>query len=127
VPDESEPPSGPSRGGHPPNEPPTAPIEPPTGKIRAALIEAVCDGDYRPFSEEAIAGQREATDRLQRLVHAYVSHLRDRGTPPERAVGFMKALVRDTKIPCGRPLLALENQIMRWCIDAYYSGREEAG
>jgi hypothetical protein len=96
-------------------------------RIRAALVEAICDGEFPPFSDQAISAQREATERLRQLVHAYVSHLRDRGTPPERTVGFMKALVRDTEIPCGRPLLALEDQLMRWCIDAYYSGPGDGG
>ena len=35
----------------------------------------------------------------------------------------MKALIRDTDIPCRRPLLTLESQIMHWCIDAYYGDR----
>ncbi len=103
----------------------TQPTEPPTQDIRAALVEAVCDGSHPPFTDEAIAAQRAATDRLQILVDAYVTHLRDRGIPPERAVGLMKALIRDTDIPCRRPLLTLENDIMHWCIDAYYSGRDD--
>ena len=53
-----------------------------------------------------------------------MTRLRERGIPPERAVGFMKALIRDTEIPCHRPLLTLENDIMHWCIDAYYSEDE---
>jgi len=106
-----------------PEEGPTRPVEPPTQRIRAALVEAVCDGPFRPFSDEAIAAQRAAAERLQHLVQDYVGHLRARGTPPERAVGFMKALIHETVIPCGRPLLALENQIMHWCIDAYYEER----
>lgn len=104
-----------------------AAIEWPTERIRAALVEAVCDGAHQPFSDEAIASQRDAADRLRRLVDACVCHLRDRGTPPERAVGFIKALIRETDIPCRRPLLALENQIMHWCIDAYYSVPDEHG
>ncbi len=108
-------------------EPSTQPTEPPTQEIRAALVEAVCDGTHQPFTDEAIAAQRDATDRLHRLVDAYVGHLRDRGIPPERAVGFMKALIRDTDIPCRRPLLTLESDITHWCIDAYYSDRGEGG
>jgi hypothetical protein len=103
-----------------PEEAPTRPTESPTVRIREALVEAICDGPFRPFSDEAIAAQRAASERLRQLVHDYVGHLRARGTPPERAVGFMKALIHDTVIPCGRPLLTLENQIMHWCIDAYY-------
>lgn len=45
--------------------------------------------------------------------------------PPERAVGFMKALIRDTEIPCRRPLLDLESRVMHWCIDAYYAPQDE--
>jgi hypothetical protein len=103
----------------------TQPAEPPTQEIRAALVEAVCDGAHAPFTDEAIAAQHAAADRLRRLVDSYITHLRDRGIPPERAVGFMKALIRDTDIPCRRPLLTLENDIMHWCIDAYYSERGE--
>jgi len=105
----------------------TPAIELPTQQIRAALIEAVCDGPHQPFSDEAIASQRAASERLRRLVDACVCRLRDRGTPPERAVGFIKTLIRDTDIPCRRPLLALENEIMHWCIDAYYSVPDEHG
>jgi hypothetical protein len=103
----------------------TPPAEPPTQEIRAALVEAVCAGAHERFSDEAIAARREATDRLHHLVDAYVSRLRDRGVPPERAVGFMKTLIRATDIPCHRPLLTLESDITHWCIDAYYSERNE--
>jgi hypothetical protein len=101
-------------------EPPTQPVESPTQQIRAALVAAICDGEYEPFTHEAMASRRDAVARLRQLVDAYMTHLRSRGMPPERAVGFMKALIRDTEIPCRRPLLALETQIMQWCIDAYY-------
>jgi hypothetical protein len=107
-------------GKEPPAEPPTQPADSPTQQIRAALVAAICDGPYEPFTDEAIASQRDGVSRLRQLVHAYMTHLRSRGMPPERAVGFMKALIRDTEIPCRRPLLALESQIMHWCIDAYY-------
>ena len=107
-------------GKHPPAEPATQPTDSPTQQIRAALVAAICDGPHEPFTDEAIASQREGVARLRQLVHGYMTHLRSRGMPPERAVGFMKALIRDTEIPCRRPLLALESQVMHWCIDAYY-------
>lgn len=113
-------------GKQPPEEPSTQPTESPTQRIRAALVAAVCDGPYEPFTDEAIASRRDGVARLRQLVDAYMTHLRSRGMPPERAVGFMKALIRDTEIPCRRPLLALESQIMHWCIDAYY-GAEDSG
>jgi hypothetical protein len=118
-PDERRPDTASSR------EPPTQPTEPPTQQIRTALVEAVCDGSHEPFSDAAITAQREATDRLRHLVDAYTGHLRDRGVPPERAVGFMKALIRETDIPCRRPLLTLESDILHWCIDAYYAQSDE--
>jgi hypothetical protein len=111
-------------GQRSPAEPSTQPTESPTQQIRAALVAAICDGPYAPFSDEAIASQRTGIARLRQLVDAYMIHLRSRGMPPERAVGFMKALIRDTEIPCRRPLLALESQIMHWCIDAYYGGAQ---
>jgi hypothetical protein len=116
-----------SPNGDPPRgaEPPTRPIEPPLQRIRATLVDAICDGEHRPFSEEATAAQRAATERLRELVQSYTTYLKSRGLPPERAVSFMKALVRDTVIPCGRPLLALEGQIMHWCIDAYFGDEAE--
>jgi len=127
VHDESKPTAGGPPAAEPPAaEAPTRPTESPTLRIRAALVEAICDGGFRPYSEEALAAQRAAAARLRELVQAYVGHLRARGAPPERAVGFMKALIHDTVIPCGRPLLAFENQIMRWCIDAYY-GQSDSG
>ena len=101
-------------------EPATRPTESPLYQIRAALIEAVCDGPHVPFSPEAQANKRAASDRLRDLVSAYATHLRARDVPPERAVGFIKGLVRDTEIPCGRPLLGLEAEILHWTIDAYY-------
>jgi hypothetical protein len=106
-------------------EPPTRPTEPPLQRIRTALVEAICDGTHRPFSEEALAARRDATQRLRQLIQSYTVYIKDRGMPPERAVGFMKALVHDTEIPCQRPLLALENEIMHWCIDAYYEGGDK--
>jgi hypothetical protein len=112
-------------GQQPPAEPATQPTESPTQQIRAALVAAICDGQHEPFTDEAIASQREGVTRLRQLVHVYMTHLRSRGMPPERAVGFMKALIRDTEIPCRRPLLALESQVMHWCIDAYY-GADDA-
>jgi len=123
--DQSMPPGDGGTDTSPRGEPSTGPAESPTQEIRAALVEAVCDGTHEPFSDEAIAARREATDRLHHLVDAYVSRLRDRGVPPERAVGFMKTLIRATDIPCHRPLLTLESDITRWCIDAYYSEHDD--
>lgn len=115
----------PASEGRSPGEPHTQPGEARIQQIRAALVAAVCDGAHEPFSDAALGAQRDATVRLRELVHTYVTYLRSRGTPPERAVGFMKGLVRDTEIPCHRPLLDLENKIMHWSIDAYYSLHDE--
>ena len=36
----------------------------------------------------------------------------------------IEALVRETDVPCGRPLLSLESDVVRWCIEAYYADGE---
>jgi len=88
------------------------------------VVEAICDGSHPPYSAAALGAQRAAVQQLRQLVAAYARHLKERGLPPERTVGFVKALVRETDVPCGRPLLSLESDVVRWCIEAYYADGE---
>ena len=57
----------PGRAANPPQNPRRSRLSSPTQQIRAALVEAVCDGTHQPFTDEAIAAQRDGVTRLHRL------------------------------------------------------------
>jgi hypothetical protein len=65
---------------------------------------------------------------LRDAVREQVIHLRDQGEPPERVLVEIKRELQESQTRTGVPrvdelaLRGLADQVVRWCIEAYYRG-----
>jgi len=74
------------------------------------------------------AGDETGLAELRDAVREQVAHLRDQGEPPERVLVEIKRELQESQTRTGAPrgdeqaLRALADQVVRWCIEAYYRG-----
>ena len=71
----------------------------------------------------SLATDVSGTDDLRRAAERYTAHLRSAGLPPERAVIAVKHALALTVPPLTTrqtELVALREQVVRWCIVAYF-------
>ncbi|HWZ60198.1 MAG TPA: hypothetical protein VNW46_14570 [Gemmatimonadaceae bacterium] len=63
---------------------------------------------------------------LRDAVREQVAHLRDQGEPPERVLVEIKRELQESQVRTGVPrgddqaFRTLSDQVVRWCIEAYY-------
>jgi hypothetical protein len=71
----------------------------------------------------AIAESQAARDRLREILCQWVRDLRHAGAPPEAMLVEVKSVVRAGSSPGAstRDLQALLDEVVPWCIDAYYA------
>jgi hypothetical protein len=73
-------------------------------------------------------GDATGLAELRDAVREQVTHLRAQGEPPERVLVEIKREMQEAQIrvnaPRGDepPLRTLTDQVVRWCIEAYYRG-----
>ena len=73
-------------------------------------------------------GDVVALAELRDAIREQVLHLRSQGEPPERVLVEIKRELQEAQVRTAAPrgdepaLRALTDQVVRWCIEAYYRG-----
>ena len=75
-----------------------------------------------------VGGDDAGLAELRDAVREQVIHLRGQGEPPERVLVEIKRELQESQTRTGAPrsdepaMRALADQVVRWCIEAYYRG-----